>query len=300
MKVSIIICTLNNYAGLNNVLNLLHSQKLKPYEIIIVHGEDNDSVYQVVKNWTSQKEIKIVYTRAERSLVKQRNIGITTAQGDVLFFLDDDVIFEKNFISEIIEYYKKNWENSLGGVQGTIINNKNFSLLKNIRKIFLLDVNNGNGILQKSAFPSFLSESNKIQEVEIFNGCQMTFKRSAIGNERFLKEFEKYWWGDDIEFSYRISRKYKLYQLPHTKIIHNSSSPSYEGLRKIWKMSVINRKIIFDKYFKLKKINYIYYYWSTIGTLMVVLSQSIRNFSLQPLIGLIEGYYENIMNREKK
>ena len=101
---------------------------------------------------------------------------------------------------------------------------------------------------------------------------------------------KKYWWGDDFELSYRISKDYKLIQIPDAIIFHESSSPTNEGMRKIWKMSVVNRKYIFDEYLSDKKINYIFYYWSIIGDIIIVMSQSLKSGNIDSLIGLFEGF----------
>ena len=220
--------------------------------------------------------LNYIFISSIKSLVLQRNIGIENATGDVVFFIDDDATLGLGYLGNIINFYNNNLEIGLGGVQGTIYQRKmqKLSIYSIFRKLALASGTNGSGTLQRSGYPSFLKCHTEPQYVEIFSGCMMSFKRDVLIDNKFNKQFEKFWWGDDFEMSYRISRNYKLIQIPNAIIYHENSAPTYEGRKKIWMMTVVNRKFIFDEYFSSNRFNYIFYYWSIIGDILIVITQS--------------------------
>lgn len=292
LKASIVICTLNNLEGLKLCIESIEKQDCKPCEIIIVHAGDFNHTENYIKKHNSISNLNYVFISSIKSLVVQRNIGIENATGDVVFFIDDDAIYGSEYLAKVMTVYNDNLDNNLGGVQGTIYQRKmkKTTIYNYFRKLFLASVIDGNGTLQRSGYPSYLKYHPEPQVVEIFSGCIMSFKRDVLNDNKFNQRFEKYWWGDDIEISYRISKNYKLFQIPDAIVFHESSSIINEGRRKIWKMTVINRKYIFDEYFSNNKINYIFYYWSIIGDILIVISQSLKLGRLDPLIGLLKGF----------
>lgn len=294
---SIVICTLNNLVGLEKCITSITQQTLKPNEIIIVHGamdrEIEESITKRIQHILQSNLITLKYIKTIKSLVLQRNIGIDNSGGDVIVFLDDDVILDKNYFYYLLEAYQSKWNESIGGVQGTIVEGlkkKPWQPNEVYKKIFLLGGMTGSGRLLPSANPSFCGNPKKIKKVDIFNGCMMSFRRAVLLENRFDANFKEFWICDDVELSYRISRKYHLYQTPLAQLNHISSTPNYEGHRKIARMAVHNRLYIFRLYFSDTIISWILYFWSNIGELFyrIVLSIKIRNTG--PLSGFLEGW----------
>ncbi len=292
LKASIVICTLNNLEGLKRCIKSIENQEYKPQEVIIVHGGEFYHTQNYIKKLNYRSKLNYVFISSIKSLIVQRNIGIENAIGDVVFFIDDDAAYGSDYLGKIMKVYDDNWENTLGGVQGTLYQRKmqKSTIYNYFRKLFFASVIDGNGTLQRSGYPSYLKYHPNPKYVEVFSGCIMSFKKNVLTDIKFNQKFKKYWWGDDFEISYRISKNYKLIQIPDAIAFHESSAPINEGMRKIWMMTVINRKYIFDKYLSKNKINYIFYYWSIIGDILIVISQSLKGKTLNPLVGLYKGF----------
>ena len=288
---SAVICTVNNYDGLVKCLDSIESQLLIPDEVVVVHSGDYSNTHELISDYSNRSKIRYIYINMEKSLVLQRNKGIDSCDGDIIFFIDDDAILDKLYFNNIMKFYGEHWHDSLGGVQGTINEHKYLkpNLFNIFRKIFFLSVINGSGKLQRSGYPSFLHYSPLPKRVEIFHGCMMSFKREILEKDNFDLQFTSFWLGDDFELSYRISRNFRLYQIPDATMSHTPSSPTTEGLEKIWKMDVYNRWYIFKKYFNHNWINYLAYSWSFIGVMLVLFAQSIKSNSLKPIRGFYSG-----------
>jgi glycosyltransferase involved in cell wall biosynthesis len=294
---STVICTLNNVLGLEKCITSITQQTIKPNEVIIVHGdidgEMEESITKKIQPILQSNSIALKYIKAIRSLVLQRNIGIDNAVGDVIVFLDDDVILEKDYFYYLLEVYQSKWRDNLGGVQGTIIetmSGNSWSPIEVMRKFILYANITGSGRLLASGNPSFCGNPQEIKKVDVFNGCMMSFRRDILLKNRFDTNFEEFWMCDDIELSYRISRRYHLYQTPLAQLHHISSTPNYEGHRKMVRMLVYNRLYMFRLYFSDSKINWILFFWSNIGEFFLRILHCIRISNIGALIGFLEGW----------
>jgi glycosyltransferase involved in cell wall biosynthesis len=266
---------------------------LKPREIIIVHGDKGGNIAEKLNPILQENGISLKYIKSARSLVLQRNIGIDNSTGDVVVFLDDDVILEQDYFFHLMNVYIEKWDDHIGGVQGVIIEiseRKSWKFLEIINRVFLLDSASGKGVLQRSGYPAFCGNKKTLIKVDIFSGCTMSFRREVLLQKRFDENLRDYWSMDDVELSYRISRQFALYQTPLARLHHASSSFTYEGYRKIAKMSVVNRLYLFRKYFSRSKLNWFLFLWSNMGEVLILIVQCIRYRSLHPIIGFLEGW----------
>lgn len=290
---SVVICTLHNFTGLEKCVKSIGRQTVKPREVIVVHGENGGNIPGKIQPVLESNSIAFKYLKSVRSLVLQRNIGIDHACGDVIVFLDDDVILDNDYFFYLLQAYQSKWSESLGGIQGVNIedlNNKPWQPKEIIKKIFLLGDTTGNGRLLPSASPSFCSNPKEIKKVEIFSGCMMSFRRDILIKNRFDVNFREFWVGDDIELSYRISRKYQLYITPFARIRHISSSRGSEGYKKIARMHVFNRLYMFKLYFSNSKVNWLLFFWSNIGDFLSKMYLCVKLRNIGPLSGFFEGW----------
>ncbi|MBU1322972.1 glycosyltransferase [Patescibacteria group bacterium] len=100
MKLSVIICTSGRPESLKKVLQSLKQQSFKDMEILIMR---------------------------ETPLVKARDLGWRKAKGEIIAWIDDDVIVDKNWAKNLVEIFEENPD--VGGVSGPTIVPEN--LLKN-------------------------------------------------------------------------------------------------------------------------------------------------------------------------
>jgi len=107
--VSIIIPTLNRKKHLLRTIKYLKDQNFKDFEILIIDQSDekNRIKDKDLKNFGElEKKIKIIYLE-EKNLPNARNVGAQKARGEILLFIDDDVIIKnKNFIDNHLKNYK--------------------------------------------------------------------------------------------------------------------------------------------------------------------------------------------------
>lgn len=295
-KISVIIPTKNRLQDAARCLESISIQTLPPKEVIIVDSSDTDAL----KSELGKFPLDIRYIRSRPGLTHQRNVGIENSSGDIVIFLDDDVLLDKNYIKEIARVFDEKGEDSIGGVTGEIIYGpRQEKATQKIRRmaghafdsLFLLH-RYGSGRFQLSGFPTMVKDGSvsRITKVEFLRGCNMAFKRKMIGAFKFDEKLSGYGCGEDDDIAYRISRKHQNYYTPFAKIVLNDfSSSTGGGDYSLMKSKIENHYYLFKKNlpddFKHKAA----FCWSVAGMLVREAMTAVRKRSSGGLKGLASG-----------
>jgi glycosyltransferase involved in cell wall biosynthesis len=106
MKISCLITTYNEEKYIEECLRTTITAK--PDEIIVVDDGSNDGTIDVVKKIKAKSKIPIKIVKLKRSgQDKARNAGLKHVEGDVVCFLDADMIVDKNYFKVVREDIQK-------------------------------------------------------------------------------------------------------------------------------------------------------------------------------------------------
>jgi glycogen synthase len=113
MRCSVVINTLNRAASLRDTLESLRGQIHDEIELIVVNGPSTDGTEELLARYAGE----IKHERCGvANLSMSRNIGIRAAAGDVVAFIDDDAIPERNWLSDLVQGYVSDEISGVGGV----------------------------------------------------------------------------------------------------------------------------------------------------------------------------------------
>jgi len=123
LPLSVIISTYNirRYNDTVDVITSLSKQTFNKFEVIVVVDE-NKKYYKALQKFVISNDIpnvKIIFNPTNRGLSYSRNISIRYSKGDIVAYLDDDVVVSPNWAREIVRTFKK-W-NNVGAVAGHIL-----------------------------------------------------------------------------------------------------------------------------------------------------------------------------------
>ena len=275
MRVSIIIPTYNRAEDLDKCFNSIIIQTILPKEIIIVDDSNNDEIKNLIDQRIkefNEKNIPLKYIRneKERSTAIARNIGVENSKGDIILFLDSDVILEEDYIKEMLKVYKQK-QNAIG-VQGYITNLYKQPKKIDIRKIlFASHVEKNKCRILPSTQTTYPYLIEKIISCEWLSGANQSFKKEIFDEFKYDEKRKKYAYKEDADLSYRIFKKYpdSLFITPHAKLIHNLSQKG-----RVPQKELINLMEIYSFYFFYKNINQtiknkLIFLWSRIGYLIL-------------------------------
>ena len=100
-KVSIIVPVYNTSKYLNGCIKSLLQQTLEDIEIILINDGSTDESESIIKKY-KDKRFKYISKKNE-GIGKTRNLGIDTATGEYLSFIDSDDYIEPNFCEVMYE-----------------------------------------------------------------------------------------------------------------------------------------------------------------------------------------------------
>lgn len=108
MRISVIIPTYNGAHKVMGVLRSLESQTLLPYEVIVVIDGSTDGTATMLKNEKIQLPNFKIVEQENKGRAAVRNRGAEEANGNLLIFLDDDMIALPELVAAYIDIHKKN------------------------------------------------------------------------------------------------------------------------------------------------------------------------------------------------
>jgi glycosyltransferase involved in cell wall biosynthesis len=232
MEVSIVIPTRNRSEKLEKLLYSILRQTMRLNEVIVVDDSDDFKTKELIgqlQSCFSEAGITIRHFMPledeVKSISRARNLGAKEARGDIVIFLDDDVIITgENYVKDILEVFDI-YPNALG-VQGTVINFGYSHLENSIKKVFYYwYAEIGECRMLPSGKTTYACFPNKIISCEWLFGLNVAYRKKVFDEFSFNEKLIGYSLGEDKEFSYKIHKKYpnSLFQTPYAKVYHDTS-----------------------------------------------------------------------------
>jgi GT2 family glycosyltransferase len=236
---SVVIVTYNRCNDLRESLDSLFSMNEPPSEVIVVDSNSTDDTHELVKNYP----LKFININ-ERSMVKARNIGLQNAKGEVVAYVDDDVVVSKDWSKYILEPYE---DECVGGVVGRVVSYDDggkalylSTKYMTIGKVF------DNGLI----LGNFDIPTQHPIEVDTLIGCNMAFRRDLLLEAGgFDENFRGSCFRDDTDISLRLKRlNYKLIYHPKAIVRHKFKGKSVNNKWFYW--TVYNHTYFYLKNFQ--------------------------------------------------
>jgi glycosyltransferase involved in cell wall biosynthesis len=121
--ISIVIPTYNSSRFMPALLDSVFKQVDDAVEVIIVDDCSTDDTIEIVKRYPT----RVIQMEQNGGPAKARNRGVQEARGDIIFFLDSDVLLLDGTVQEVKEYFEKDHAaNCVIGVCATEPLNKGF------------------------------------------------------------------------------------------------------------------------------------------------------------------------------
>lgn len=202
--VSVIVPTFNRGEILLETIKKLFKQTYDNFELIVV-DQTNDKKYDISKelNKIVDDRLKIFYVRPN-SLTAARNFGMEKAKGEIIMYIDDDVIVENNLIKEHVKSYKK----GIVAVAGKITQKGH----PHYNYVTYFD---------KYGFQNGLFNAPKPVFCQTFPGGNMSVRRSvALKTGGFDTSFTGSSVREESEFAHRLSQSGKIYYQPSANLVH--------------------------------------------------------------------------------
>jgi len=205
--VSVVICTLNREESLLHVLRLLKDQTVRPLEILVV----DQSTRSLPRFWAylrgEGRDIRHL-TLSPPSTTAARNLAIRESLGEIVLFLDDDVLFQ----TDLIRYHLENYEDpSIGAVNGRIM----YDGAEENDEPWAARLTRSGAYLRNFT-------TNRRCEAPTLYGCNMSIRRKVLQE---VGDFDLNYWGnflwEETDYALQIRRKgYRIQYEPRASVFH--------------------------------------------------------------------------------
>tara|TARA_B100000524_G_scaffold96852_1_gene46039 strand:+ start:4344 stop:6299 length:1956 start_codon:yes stop_codon:yes gene_type:complete len=242
---SVVIVNYNVEYFLEQCLNSVReASKQCATEIFVVDNNSNDGSVQMVQ--AKFPEVKLIENKDNKGFSSANNQAIKQAKGKYILLLNPDTVVEELTFKKITDFMKNT--PSCGGLGVRMVDGKGDFLPESKRglptpKVAFYKIFGLSALFPKSkefgAYHLGYLNEDETNEIDILSGAFLCVSAEAIEKIGLLDE-TFFMYGEDIDFSYRITKGgYKNYYLPETTIIH------YKG--ESTKKSSVNYVFVFYK-----------------------------------------------------
>lgn len=215
MKLAVIIVTYNRKELLAESIHALLKQSYKDFDMIIVDNNSDDGTEEVVNKFVSER---LFYYNTNENLggAGGFNYGLKLAYKlgfDHYLLIDDDSILDMNCIENLVK--ASNLIRDEYGFLATMVKDINNNYC-NMNSQILCSRSTSSEIVLTEGFPFIRIKNSSFVGFLINN-------RILIKYGLPIKDF--FIWGDDYEYSTRISKNEKCYLIINSLILHKISNP---------------------------------------------------------------------------
>ena len=285
---SVVICTRDRPELLATCLESLRCQTRCPEEIVIIDASTTPSRDATDRLAMNMPGCHVALIGSAPGLPRQRNLGARATTGSVVVYLDDDVVLEPGYLAAVARTFEDDGSGQIGGVGGAQVPDptpRERFLRRVACRLFLLDTY-GRGIVKRSGRPEHAFSPCSRMEVECLSGCNMAYRREVLDAMSFDERLNGYALGEDLQFSYRVSRRWKLVLTPEARLDHRHAGGGRPSRDEHQAMAVFNRYLFFREQLARGPVDWMLYVWSSIGGMLLIL----RDPTARGFRGTLAGY----------
>ncbi len=221
---SIIIPTYNRKESLKETLLSLDKLDYPKefYEVIVIDDGSTDKTSEVVEELKKRVGYCLTYFRQERKYISAaKNLGIKHSRGKVIISTDDDCLFEKQWLKNILKYFDDPEIGAIGGADRALTDDPFFMRCIN----YTLTSFAGTGGIRGT-------DGLSVGKYYPRGFCMAMSKRVIEDVGLFIEGFAP---GEEIELGYRMKKSgYKLLYAPDVFVWHKRRATLKGFLRQIF------------------------------------------------------------------
>lgn len=218
--ITIVIITYNRSVSLTAVLeSFLKLNKLDeiPYELIIVDNNSTDDTCHRVETFINRFNGRLRYVlETHQGPNFARNKGVQESNGDIIAFIDDDIVFHENWLKGLYQFNINHHWDAIGGRVLPLYPDNTPNWVKKNKELL-----KGPIVMFDYGEETISYRSNKLGP---FIGANMVIKKHVFEEcGRFDTSFgaQVETMGDDTDFFYRLMRNKKdIYYLGSSTVYH--------------------------------------------------------------------------------
>jgi GT2 family glycosyltransferase len=181
-RVSVVVCTYNGGATLDQCLRSLRELDYPDHEVIVVDDGSTDDTPAILARFPVVRAVR----QANTGLSAARNVGLGEATGDIVAYTDSDCFADADWLTHLVYQLERSGAAAVGGPNLTPEDGRLAAC-----------------VAAAPGQPTHVLESD--QEAEHVPGCNMAFRRDALlAINGFDPQYRKA--GDDVDVCWRLQQ----------------------------------------------------------------------------------------------
>ncbi len=301
--ITAIVCTKDRTNDFKELVQSLAIQTRPIDELIVVDASDTNDLVDYCESLVGHFQIRCF--RTSPGVTRQRNFGVRHSTGHLLFFLDDDVVLEPNYIEQILRVFETDIDRKIGAVMGRILVSKDWLVksspsvkirhwLKSALADIFLQIKSGDGRFRYSGFsthPQDMTDSCYVECLSV--GCT-AFRREVFQKVTFDENLAKrgYSYMDDVDLSKQLlDTGYKVFYQARARLLHKRSPGGRLSRFEIYRMVVLHHNYLFHKNWPQTPFRKLAFWWSVIGLVIINVTKP------EQLRGILSGLKSVLTHR---
>jgi GT2 family glycosyltransferase len=249
VEASVVIATLGRPDALRRALESIAAAEPGPREVVVVDGDDGGSARSVVADVSlGEAGPSVRHVPSPPGLTRQRNVALREVSGDVVVFLDDDVVLlRRDFFQVLAEVYA---DAAVAGATGVVVEaeaRRFGGRTSRLRRALLGE--GAEGTFTRFGYPRRVRNHERAMDVELMQGCLMSARLDLARELGFDESLPGYGLLEDEDFSYRLSRRGPIRFEPRLVVRHDNTGFLSQDQRAFGRLVVTNRAYLFRKNF---------------------------------------------------
>lgn len=291
-RISVIIPTKGRSIELRNVIASLRSQSHPIDELVIVDDSsatqfdlNEQTVHDSMAGDGSVFPVRHVKGHGI-GMTEARNHGADISEGDIISFLDDDVVLDPDYYRYATESFE---DPEIAGFTGMIMNPVVNSRIFHIFSLLTYNsiTSSKRGYMRRSGYPCYLIRCSEPTLVGVMSGCNMSFVRNVFLMQRSDEKLIGYSYLEDADLTHRVSISHKLVMDPRSKLLHNTVQKTVG--RDYYRVRMAYHRYLFKKNMGGRLINWIPFAVSAISDLFLVCITARKNNNYELITAALNG-----------
>ena len=162
------------------------------YEVLVINNNSTDDTQRLLQQKSAVYSNLRAFTQLKPGAAATRNVGIREATGDIILFIDDDILAEPNLIESHLRYHAENPGCSVVGTVNSPWEKSNDPFLRYLR--------------DKGIFNPYSIACNRPMDFSYYHTGNVSTSRKQLHDVGgFNEEFFVYGM-EDIELGYRLEQ----------------------------------------------------------------------------------------------
>lgn len=279
MKFDVVIPTKNRPEDLDRIIESINKSTELPCKVVIVDQSNNIEKY--IKS--GRYVVLHLHDTNVSGLTAAKNKGISYCSSEIIHFFDDDIIVDPDYFQTIHNHFENNPQ--YVGISGRQKNSKSSRLKLMAFSFFHIGAFKD---IRKKCNSGYVRE--KLVETNILPGGITAYKKAIFDEFVFDEALIKYCLGEDMDFSYRVSKKYKLAFATDALAFHNHSVIGRYDAAESFACKIAGYTYFFDKNMTNDIFDKIAYWQVIIGVIVDAVFYTVSKREMSALKGLRKGF----------